>query len=124
MVERRLNYKSTLGFEHFLDRAIRRLDMKSGKVRYLFCKYAAVIDGTGRHLIGSQNAVCDGDAVVILTKGRRLVDDTRTVSVGDICVYHDSESFVFELDQRAVSKVSSSNNSNFTWSVKYSNSGT
>lgn len=124
MVERRLNYKSTLGFEHFLDRAIRRLDMKSGKVRNLFCKYAAIIDGTGWHLIGSQYAVCDGDAVVIFAKGRRLVDDTRTVSVGDICIYHDSESFVFELDRRAISKVWSSNKSTFTWSVKYSNSGT
>src|SRR5690242_10616334 len=58
---------------------------------------ARIIDRIGRQSFLGDNAVLLGDAVVVLTIGGRLVDNTHTAVGRDVCVVQDLEAEVLEL---------------------------
>lgn len=73
------------------------LDMQALKVRDFTREVALVINGTGWHLVGAQNAMSDSDAVIVFTKSRCLMNYTCTIGIGHVSVYQNSESFIFKL---------------------------
>jgi hypothetical protein len=59
-----------------------------------------LVDRARRDLVVSDDAMGNGDAVIVLTERRRLVDDTGTGRVGDISVGEDSECAVLILSSK------------------------
>lgn len=104
MLERALHDEAALRLQRLLDRAVRGLDVLALEVRHLVRKAADVVDGAGRELVGADDFVRDGDAVIVFTEGGRLVDDTGTVGVRDVLVNEDAESAVLIL-ARCISKL-------------------
>ena len=72
--------------------------MLARKVSHLFCEQTCVVDRTWGHLICVQDTVCNGDAVIIFTKCRSLVDDTSTIRICNVRIYNNAESLVFILE--------------------------
>ena len=93
----RSNDKSALLLQILDDLGIRLLHVPSNVIGDLLSEPSGAVQGAGRDLIVSHDAVGDGDSVIVLTKGRGLVDDTSTRAVSDICVGNDSESSVLVL---------------------------
>jgi hypothetical protein len=76
------------------------LDLYTFKVWHLGCEPTDLVDGTRWHFVLCDNAVGDGDPVIIFTESRRLVDDTGTRGSLDVWVADHSESLVLELRSR------------------------
>lgn len=76
------------------------LDVKTRKVGDFLGEDARVIDGARRHFIWSQYTMGNGNAVIIFTEGRRLMNDTGAICICYISVYEDSKCFVLELENR------------------------
>jgi hypothetical protein len=72
-------------------------DIPSNKVWHFVGEATGLIYWTGWHLICLNNTVCNGDAVIVITKGWRLVDNTSTTVRRDIGVVEDNECFLTEL---------------------------
>jgi hypothetical protein len=68
------------------------LDVLSRKVGDLLGQKAALVDRARGHLVLGDDAGGDTDAVIVVTKGRSLLNDTGTRSVGDVGVRQDAES--------------------------------
>lgn len=73
------------------------LDVLPLKVGHLVGKPAGLVDRARRHLVLGNDAVGDGDAVVVLAERGRLVDDARSGSSLYIVVADDAERLVLEL---------------------------
>lgn len=58
-----------------------------------------LVDGAGRHLLLGDDSVRDGDPVVVLSEGGRLVDETGSGVLGDVGVADDSEGSVLKLKE-------------------------
>jgi hypothetical protein len=72
--------------------------VKTNKVRNFLGEDTRVVDWAWRHFIWSQYAVGDGNAVIIFTKGRRLMNDTSAISIRHVSVYKDSKRLILELE--------------------------
>jgi len=102
------------------------LDMKTGKVRDFLGEDPRVIDGAWRHFIWSQYTMGNRNAVIIFTKGRRLMNDTSAICICYISVYEDPKCFILELECRRSVRDEFRNEPvkrPLTWSVKYSKRG-
>ena len=73
--------------------------MKSSKFGYLLGKMSLFVNRAGRHFIWSQHAVGDGDAVIIFTKSRGLMDNSSPVCIGNIRIHNNSECLILELGE-------------------------
>lgn len=60
--------------------------MLTSKLRYLAREFARVINGARRHLVGAQDPVCDGNAMIVISECRCLVHDTGTALICDISI--------------------------------------
>jgi hypothetical protein len=86
-----LSYSATLIFR------AAHLDVHPLEIRYLLGKPPSIVNGTRRHLILGDDPVGDGDPMIVLSKRRSLVDDTRSRGGFDVAVADDSVGSVFEL---------------------------
>lgn len=77
--------------------ALTCLDILSYEVWDLRSELSRVVDGTRGHLLGLDDTVSNGNAVIIFTESWGLVNNTGTVTVSDIGIGDDTESLVFEL---------------------------
>lgn len=73
------------------------LDVHPLEIRYLLGKPPSVVNRTRRHLVLGDDPVGDSDPVIVLSKRRSLVDDTRSRGGFDVAVTYDSVGSVFEL---------------------------
>lgn len=73
------------------------LDVEALEVGHLVRVDALLVDRARRHLLARDDAVGDGDAVVVVTERRRLVDDARAGRVGHVRVRDDAERTALEL---------------------------
>lgn len=73
------------------------LDVHPLEIRYLLGEPPSIVNRTRRHLILGDDPVGDGDPVIVLSKRRSLVDDTRPRGGFDVAVADDSVGSVFEL---------------------------
>ena len=71
--------------------------MFTHEVRNFCCELASVIYGAGRHFVWTQNTIGNSDAVIVFSKSRGLVHDSRTICLCDICVNKHDEGLVLEL---------------------------
>ncbi len=85
-----------------------------------------IVNGTRRHVLWLQDTVRDGNAVIVFTERRRLVDDTGALIGFDVGVVENTERPVFELHRSLSGQgVEPSPDAEYrTCSVKYSNNGT
>ena len=81
---------------------ITHLDVLTNEVDYLFREEASVIDGAWWHLIRTQDAVLNSDSVIVLTKCRRLVDDTSTIFCCNVCIVYDAECPILILHEKSI----------------------
>lgn len=73
--------------------------MLADKIRHFLRKTTCIIDRTRRHLLRKKNAVLNGNAVVVLTKGRCLMDNASAVGIRYVGVGEHTECPVLELSQ-------------------------
>lgn len=59
-----------------------------------------LVDGARGHLLLADNALANSDAVIVVTEGGSLVDDTSTRGIGNVSVGDDLESSLDELLQK------------------------
>ena len=71
--------------------------MKADKIWNLLCKMASIVDRARRHILWFQDTMSNRDAMIIVTKRRSLVNDTRAICIRNIGVHHDTECLIFEL---------------------------
>ena len=71
--------------------------METLEVRDFAGKVTLIVDGAWWKFIRPKDSMGDGNAVIVFTKCRCLVDDTSTVGIGNIGINQNPESFVFEL---------------------------
>lgn len=105
-------------------RRARHLDMHACKLWNLLGEPTGIIDWARGHILFAKHAVLDGDAVIILTEGGRLVNNTRTVICGHVRVVQHAERLVLELRKCSVCDRVSKIFFTRTCSVKYSKRGT
>lgn len=98
--------------------------MHAGELRNLLGKPTGIIDRTRRHILFAKHTVLDRDAVIILTEGGRLVNNTGTVICGHVRVVQYAERLVLELRECSVCDRVSKLYITRTCSVKYSKRGT
>lgn len=67
------------------------LDIHALEVSHVVRVDTLLVDRARRHLVLRDDAVLDGDAVVVVTERGRLVNDTRAGRVGYILVADDAE---------------------------------
>ncbi len=92
-----LHDETTFCFEDLLDVLVCDLDMLTLEVGDFLGKQASVVDGAWRHFICSKNTVGDGNTMIIFTKRWRLMNDTCSISVGDVGIDNNPECFVLVL---------------------------
>lgn len=102
-----LHDEFTFGLEHLHDILVCLLDVLSNEVRNLTREAARFVYRAWWHFVCLNDAVCDSDAVIIVTEGWCLVNDTGTAVGGYVCVVQDLESSVAELPQDASQHTSS-----------------
>lgn len=93
----RLDDEAALDLEQLANVLVGRLNVDALEVRDLVGVLASLVDRAGRSLLLADNAVGDGDAVVILSKGRRLVNETSSRVGCDVFVRDDSEGAILVL---------------------------
>ena len=71
--------------------------MQAGEVGNLRCETTGVVDGTWGHIFWPQDAVGNGDTMIVLTEGGCLVDDTSTVFSSYVGIVQDAERAVLVL---------------------------
>ena len=97
MQKLRLHNQPPLRLQMLHNLLIRRLDIHPRKLGHLRRELASIVDGARRHLVRLEDTAGDRDAVVVITKGGRLVNDTCAGVGGDVFIDDDAEGFVFEL---------------------------
>jgi hypothetical protein len=75
--------------------------MESLEVRNFAGEVALIVDGARWELIVAEDSMGDGNAVIVFTKRRRLVDDTSTVRIGNVGIDQNPEGLVLELMERS-----------------------
>ena len=86
----------------FERKQITHLHVLTNKVDHLFREEASVIDRAWWHLIRTQDAVLNSDSVIVLTKRRRLVDDTSTIFCCNVCIVYDAECRILILHEKSI----------------------
>jgi hypothetical protein len=71
--------------------------MLTGKVGNLFCKFSSVVDGARRHFVKLQDAIRNGNTMIVFTESWCLVNDACSIRFRHIFVGNHSKSVVFEL---------------------------
>ena len=94
---RALNDEASLCFKSFHDFLVRVLNILALEIRNLLREPSDVVDRARGQLFGRNNIVGDSNTVIVLTKRRRLVDDTRTICSSNGLIGHNAEGFVLEL---------------------------
>jgi hypothetical protein len=75
------------------------LDVETLEVGDLVGVDSTLVDGARRHLLLLDDAVEDGDAVIVISEGGSLVNDSGTRVGGNVGVADDPEGTVGVLDQ-------------------------
>ena len=97
MQELRVYNKPAVGLEHLDDTLVRSLDMLTRKVAHDRGVLACIVHRVrGKTFLGD-NAVLLGNTVIVLTVGRRLVNNTHTAVRCDVCVVQHFEAKILEL---------------------------
>lgn len=78
------------------------LDVLASEIRDFRGEATGIVNGAWWHVLWTHDAMLESHAVIVLTEGRSLVDDTGTILVCDVRVRYDSE--------RSVLKLSNENN--------------
>ena len=73
------------------------LDMLACEIGHLLREATCIVDGAWWHLVLADDTVFDGNAVIVLTEGGCLVDNTSTVLSSDVRVVHDAERSILKL---------------------------
>eukprot|EP00162_Nutomonas_longa_P014983 comp22153_c0_seq2/m.51930 comp22153_c0_seq2/g.51930 ORF comp22153_c0_seq2/g.51930 comp22153_c0_seq2/m.51930 type:complete len:401 (+) comp22153_c0_seq2:2102-3304(+) len=94
--------EATLGLELCNDVVVGFLDVAANKVWDFGGESAVSIDGADEMTALFDDAVCHADAIIVLTKGRGLMDDSGTAVVSDVCVADDAESALSALGLKVV----------------------
>lgn len=94
---RALNDEASLCFKSFHDFLVRVLNILALEIRYLLREPSDVVNRARGQLFGRDNIVGDSNTIIVLTKRRRLMDNTRTVCSSNVLISHNAEGFVFEL---------------------------
>ena len=71
--------------------------METLEVRNLAGEVTLIVNGARRKFIISKDSMGNGNAVIVFTKRRSLVDDTSTVRIGNVGIDQNPEGFIFEL---------------------------
>ena len=76
---------------------MRYLDILPLEIRDLRCEATRIVDGTWRHVLRSENAMRNSNAMIVVTKCRCLVNDTSAFIGLDVLVVENSERPILEL---------------------------
>lgn len=99
MHDARLDDELALRLEHLHDLLVSDLDVLPLEVWDFVGEQARSVDWTGWDLVWFDDTVGDRDAVIVITKGGRLVDDTGTRVGSDIRIAENFEGGVLELGE-------------------------
>lgn len=71
--------------------------MLANKVWYFTRELSRVVDGAWWHLVGTKNAMGEGNAVIVFSERWSLMDDTRSAVVRNIGIVENAEGFILVL---------------------------
>lgn len=94
-----LHNEFTFDLEHLHNVLVCLLDVLSDEIWDLIREATRFVYGAWWHFVCLNNPVCDSDAVIVVTEGWCLVNNTSTAIGGYVCVVQNLESSVAELPQ-------------------------
>ena len=78
------------------------LDVLADEIRNFVGVDTLLVDGARGHLLLADDALANSDAVIVVTEGGSLVDDSGTRGIGNVSIGDDLESSLDELLRRRV----------------------
>ena len=76
------------------------LDILAYKIGYFGREFPRLVDRARRHLVWLNDIMSQGNAVIVFTKRRCLMDNTGTIVGADVFVYQYAECFVLVLGRK------------------------